>query len=231
MIRPAKSRMPGILLILGILLVLPRFACTDNVDAAPLSEMKALIEKAGPVPDEILYPRKKIKYDISISERLYRIWMKYFMGFRVTYEQARGKACAANQRAITEAVEMYNIDNPGAMMANLADIDVTDPKSPLVAGKYLKTQISHPENDCYYCNYGDLTAGGIIYCKTHGTLPEYRIYLARAAGVKLPEDNDVSVMPIIITGSLLIIFIPLFVIFRFSSNKEKQDNKIQKASA
>ncbi|HNW34108.1 MAG TPA: prepilin-type N-terminal cleavage/methylation domain-containing protein, partial [Candidatus Ozemobacteraceae bacterium] len=80
--------------------------------------------------------------------------------FRKAREQARDKACYANQRVLLGAVEMYNMDN-NVLMTNL-NIPL------LVKGKYLKGGISKPEVNCSYTNSGDLTSQGKIYCTLHG---------------------------------------------------------------
>ncbi|MBI3038477.1 hypothetical protein HYY75_05415 [bacterium] len=88
--------------------------------------------------------------------------------FKKAREQARDKACYANQRVILGAVEMYNMDH-SAMMDSIVDSDVRNAHSLLLAGGYLKNSISNPEAGC---NYGgsSLTTTGEIFCRIHGSV-------------------------------------------------------------
>lgn len=80
--------------------------------------------------------------------------------FRKAREQARDKACYANQRVLLGSVEMYNMDNK-TLMTSL-DIPL------LTKGNYLKGGISKPDSRCSYSSAGDLTGSGKIYCRFHG---------------------------------------------------------------
>ncbi|HQG29851.1 MAG TPA: prepilin-type N-terminal cleavage/methylation domain-containing protein, partial [Candidatus Ozemobacteraceae bacterium] len=80
--------------------------------------------------------------------------------FRKAREQARDKACYANQRVLLGAVEMYNMDNK-TLMTSL-DIPL------LTKGSYLKGGIGKPDSRCSYDSAGNLTSGGKIYCRFHG---------------------------------------------------------------
>ncbi|MDD3146730.1 MAG: prepilin-type N-terminal cleavage/methylation domain-containing protein [Candidatus Riflebacteria bacterium] len=82
--------------------------------------------------------------------------------FRKAREQARDKACYANQRVLTGAVEMYNMDNSDGLMTSL-DIDS------LLSKRYLKSRPALPEKDCRYLSNGNLAEGGTIYCQLHGS--------------------------------------------------------------
>ncbi|HNX76609.1 MAG TPA: prepilin-type N-terminal cleavage/methylation domain-containing protein [Candidatus Rifleibacterium sp.] len=82
--------------------------------------------------------------------------------FRKAREQARDKACYANQRVLLGAVEMFNMDNPNKM-ANL-DVDR------LVQEKYLKNKPYPPENACRYFSQGNIGEDGFIYCQLHGPI-------------------------------------------------------------
>jgi len=84
--------------------------------------------------------------------------------FRKAREQARGKACYANQRVLLGAVEMYNMDH--SVLMKSADI------AALRSGGYLKASITPPERDCVYLTAGSLDADGCIYCKLHGATSE-----------------------------------------------------------
>ncbi|GEM_PF-975506 len=82
--------------------------------------------------------------------------------FRKARSSARDKACMANIRVLSGAVEMYNMDNPGMM--HQLDMDA------LLKGKYLKSKIIGAESDCRYLAIGDLSEGGEIYCQLHGNI-------------------------------------------------------------
>ncbi|RCK78184.1 MAG: hypothetical protein OZSIB_1700 [Candidatus Ozemobacter sibiricus] len=77
--------------------------------------------------------------------------------FRKAREQARTKACYANQRVLQGAVEMYNMDHGDHMMTRL-DIKA------LRQGQYLKSDIASPYPQCRYETAGDLSGSGFIYC-------------------------------------------------------------------
>jgi len=81
--------------------------------------------------------------------------------FRKARQQARQKACFANQRVIMGAVEMYNMDN-NAMMDTLDEAG-------LVSGKYLKSSIVPAETDCVIGGTG-LKLDGVVTCTIHGTV-------------------------------------------------------------
>jgi competence protein ComGC len=82
--------------------------------------------------------------------------------FRKSREQARDKACFANLRVLTGAVEMYNMDTDNPM--NNLDIDQ------LVQKKYLKAKPYPPESGCRYLSHGNLAEDGYVYCQLHGSL-------------------------------------------------------------
>ncbi len=83
--------------------------------------------------------------------------------FKAARNSAREKACFSNQRVLTGAVEMYNMDHD-TMMTTL-DIDT------LVKGRYLKSAPKGPEPECEYFSIGDLSKDGVIACKRHGGIP------------------------------------------------------------
>ncbi|PKL51375.1 MAG: hypothetical protein CVV42_00565 [Candidatus Riflebacteria bacterium HGW-Riflebacteria-2] len=145
--------------------------------------IRELLQSAGPVPTSIIDPPKPAIYDLTVGERLRRLWLKKVIGFRITYLADRGKACHANQRVIAGAVEMYNMDSKIAMKSVLHS-DLTSPSGILFTGKYLKAQITQPESTCEYRSYGDLSGSGIIYCTQHGTIPEIQNSIRKALGLK-----------------------------------------------
>lgn len=83
--------------------------------------------------------------------------------FRKARQQARQKACFANQRVILGAVEMYNMDNT-AMMSTDLSIDT------LSSGKYLRGTIQAPESGCSYAFTADITNDGQVNCAVHGSI-------------------------------------------------------------
>lgn len=87
--------------------------------------------------------------------------------FRKAREQAREKACYANMRILLGAIEMYNMDH--SIMMNEVPDDVMTSNCVLVHGKYLRNQITPPEQTCSY--YGsNIVDGGLIYCASHGSV-------------------------------------------------------------
>lgn len=82
--------------------------------------------------------------------------------------QARDKACMANIRVITGAIEMYNMDNEEKISTHLDD--PTRNSASLVEKKYLKSPLMSPERECFYRIDGDMTENGVISCDVHGTL-------------------------------------------------------------
>jgi Ca-activated chloride channel family protein len=87
--------------------------------------------------------------------------------FRKAREQARHKACYANMRVLQGAVEMYNMDHE-EMITVLTEREI----QLLIEEKYLKSDISRPEQDCVYGTIGDLSQNGMICCAIHGTVEE-----------------------------------------------------------
>ncbi|PKL49333.1 MAG: hypothetical protein CVV42_06480 [Candidatus Riflebacteria bacterium HGW-Riflebacteria-2] len=81
--------------------------------------------------------------------------------FRKARQQARQKACFANQRVVMGAVEMYNMDT-NAMMN---DYD----EGALSAGKYLKSTIVPAEAGCVITG-AELIRDGMVSCGIHGSV-------------------------------------------------------------
>ena len=84
--------------------------------------------------------------------------------FRKARQQARHKACHANQRVMMGAIEMYNMDNN-----TMIDVITPEVMDLLVQGKYLKSPIVHAEHECCFGTVGDLTKGGQLICAIHGS--------------------------------------------------------------
>ena len=73
------------------------------------------------------------------------------------------KACKANIRLLTSAIEKYNNDTNNSMH--------TLDQFKLLEGEYLKKIIiKEPDNACYYFSNGDLTEDGNVYCEFHGDI-------------------------------------------------------------
>ena len=83
--------------------------------------------------------------------------------FRKARQQARQKACFANQRVIMGAIEMYNMDN-NTMMDSYDAAGETS----LITGKYLKSKVVPAEADCAITG-ANLTKEGTVECNNHGT--------------------------------------------------------------
>jgi hypothetical protein len=181
--------------------------------------MKRLIEKSGPVPDDILVPRIPDSTEIDWRERLNRFYRENIMGFRITYASARNKACFANQRVILGAVEMYNIDNPGSPIESIVDADVSFRSAPLVSGGYLKDAVPKADLGCEYCSYGNLNQGGITFCRAHGTIPDYRRALAVASGFDSASRSSDYFLLLALAIIFMFCGISLFIVYRFASRK------------
>lgn len=91
--------------------------------------------------------------------------------FRKSREQARSKACFANQRVLLGAIEMYNMDNVDMDIGHNMENGTFD-MDRLVEGKYLRSHISKPTSQCDYRILGDITGDGFVLCVCHGTVEE-----------------------------------------------------------
>jgi len=80
---------------------------------------------------------------------------------------AKRQACFANQRVLTGAIEMYNMDN-ATMKTSLIREDY-QPGGALIKNGYLQNDLPLPEPGCEYFSSGDLTKDGRIECRIHGT--------------------------------------------------------------
>ncbi len=77
---------------------------------------------------------------------------------------AEGHTCRSNLYIIMSAIEMYNMD----MIDNKITVFNEDSLKKLLAGHYLKSEPSKSRQQCEYLTLGDLSEGGILYCKYHG---------------------------------------------------------------
>ncbi len=89
--------------------------------------------------------------------------------FRKARQQARQKACFANQRVVMGAIEMYNMDHNEMLEAYSSANDTAELKG------YLKGTITPAEKDCVLTG-ADMHKDGVIICSYHGT-PEAPVNL------------------------------------------------------
>ena len=157
---------------------------------------------------------------------------------------ARQKMCFSNQRVLTGAIEMYEMDHPELIDTALPGGDFEVLENRLVKEKYLKTHLEGPEEKCSYgfIRYNEKEYD--VFCKNHGTteteyiekpiIPTYNVNdekpfseeLTRKIEAKKREKainhflyNYVFTGPSII---LFIIFISLFSFFGGKPQKSKQ---------
>lgn len=88
--------------------------------------------------------------------------------FKKARSNAQMAACYANIRILTAAVEMYNMDHPQQAISKLSDADGLE-GGILLKGKYLSAPIQKADPECAYESSGDLTTGGKIRCRKHGS--------------------------------------------------------------
>ncbi|MBR4569042.1 MAG: hypothetical protein IKO19_00030 [Candidatus Riflebacteria bacterium] len=92
---------------------------------------------------------------------LFGLAIPNFKKVHYTHEYNLRKSCASTLKVLTDAVEMYNMDHESSNMRTL-DMDI------LLKGQYIKGDFRKSYKECKYCNSGDLSKNGIIYCETHG---------------------------------------------------------------
>ena len=202
-----------------ILLVLVFPACfAANNSSLPSLDIKRLLSEYKELPKEIIKPLKVAAEEDSLKETLRILWMEKVMGFRVT-RMRRGNACLSNQKVIMAALDLYNMEHPKLPIRKFSDADVTDHSGRLVAGKYIKTVVSRPEVNCEYCYYGS-TDNGLVYCKVHGTIPEYQEAIAKELNIELPSDKADKMIKIAFMGGLIFIAV-LLIALKFLRKKSK----------
>ena len=139
----------------------------------------------------------------------------------------REKACFSNQRLLLSSIEMYNIDH-SSMLNNINDKAIGF----MIKDGYLKGKVEDfvcPETinkDRNYTNLGDLFAGGIIYCKYHGTQEGIKITpkmtLSDYKKEKTKKEHDELVRKYIIIGvTVFIIIIYIGICFYYFKKKKK----------
>jgi hypothetical protein len=92
--------------------------------------------------------------------------------FRRARQQARVKACYANQRVLMGAVEMYLMDNSDADKLEFdletGHINIDE----LVRGRYLKSALIPATSECEYRFLGDPAGDGVPFCVVHGSVED-----------------------------------------------------------
>lgn len=92
---------------------------------------------------------------------IFMVWTDNQAAVNWSRLSAKQKACFANVRVLTGAVEMYNY---GCSDSYMKDLDIDK----LTRTGYLKHSLDLPTKNCFYKNMGDLTNDGVIYCVIHG---------------------------------------------------------------
>jgi len=179
-----------------------------------------LIKTAGPVPDAVIAPPEQVRYELTVSERLNRLWLEKVIGFRITYAAARGKACHANQRVLAGAIEMYNADNAKTIKA-ISHADVTSATGTLIVDRYLKSPITPPDPACEYRSYGDLNGPGIIYCTHHGPTREIQDSIRKELGLQPITAEGWQIFAVI--GLSLLFLLSTIVLLAMFLGKRKKD--------
>ncbi|PKL50613.1 MAG: hypothetical protein CVV42_02490 [Candidatus Riflebacteria bacterium HGW-Riflebacteria-2] len=92
--------------------------------------------------------------------------------FRKARQQARVKACYANQRVLQGALEMYMMDtsDPGKLEFDLESGHIN--MDELVRAKYLKSHLVPPTENCEYRILGDPFKDGVPFCVVHGSVED-----------------------------------------------------------
>lgn len=184
-----------------------------------------LIRTAGPVPDAVIAPPEQVRYELTVGERLRRLWLEKVIGFRISYAAARGKACHANQRVLAGAIKMYNEDN-GNTMKSITHADITSASGTLIIGRYLKSHIIPADSACEYRSYGDLTGPGIIYCAHHGPNLDIQNSIRKELGLKTVMTENEQLLAVAGLSILfLLVAIALLALF-FRRRKKYKDASI-----
>ena len=143
-------------------------ARNESASARNISVMARPTSPSGTAPTRTIVKRTEAK-SLSLwgATGFLPIGALAVPNFRKARQQARGKACFANQRVLMGAIEMYNMDN-NTMITSLDENTMND----LVQGKYLKSHIVMAEENCCFASTGELNKDGIVICAIHGS-PEH----------------------------------------------------------
>lgn len=87
-------------------------------------------------------------------------------------DAAYARACAANMRVMTGAIEMYNMDH--SEMLKEPDFSMFSEGGVMLETGLLKQPIQLPTDKCSYSFTGDFSDidSGVISCSVHGTIEE-----------------------------------------------------------
>ncbi|PKL43740.1 MAG: hypothetical protein CVV41_08195 [Candidatus Riflebacteria bacterium HGW-Riflebacteria-1] len=87
-------------------------------------------------------------------------------------DEAYARACAANMRVMTGAIELYNMDH--SEMLKDVDFSMFQDGGLMMKSGVLKQPIQLPTDKCSYSftgNFAEVDAG-VISCAAHGTIKE-----------------------------------------------------------
>ena len=82
------------------------------------------------------------------------------------------KACFSNQRELSGAIEMYNMDNSEMIDNIYPGLDYENCEKMLIEKGYLKEMLFFPNQECSYGGI-NITSKGSIFCKLHGSAFNY----------------------------------------------------------
>lgn len=121
--------------------------------------------------------------------------------FRQSRQQARDKACFANQRVLMGALEMFCMDTNFKDPETGKDISETLGSlehdlytgvfkiDKLVELKYLKSMLIPPETDCEYRIIGNWMRSGLVACMVHGPVDEAKPSIEEMVKQYCAENN------------------------------------------
>ena len=155
---------------------------------------------------------------------------------------ARQKACFSNQRVLSGAIEMYNMDHTDYLPTSLPGGDFEELQNILIKEKYIKSFIEGPEDGC---SYGLIVKDPKnfdfdVFCKKHGTIettdidkpiiPTYNSRdekpfseeYTRKKAAKNREKAIHAIMYQLLNSPLFYVFFIIFIIFISNTGKKKQ---------
>jgi hypothetical protein len=112
--------------------------------------------------------------------------------FRKARQQARGKACYANQRVLMGAIEMYMMDNNDSSKLEF-DLETGHINmEELVRTKFLKSPLVPPNQECEYRYLGDPSKTGVPFCVVHGSVEDGETMSVEEMVRKYSLENDLD---------------------------------------
>ena len=134
--------------------------------------------------------------------------------------EARYKACLSNQRVITTAIEIFNMDHPTSLDKYDEEVEQM-----LINEGYLKFKMQKPEFKCDYKMFDN----GEIYCEYHGGIasdkikpcPEFAEELEGIQRYKRNQEIEFILGILIILG--FFVWIISFLKDLFSNSKESSN--------